>query len=391
MNSPRRIVQAVSLIALVVAVFRLGQDVERWCPFGAVESAYAWVKTGSPICAITYTNLYAFIALIVAILLFKRAFCGYICPLGTIGDWSGSLGRFRMNRPLFRLPRWLDTTLSMGKYVVLALVLWFTWQAGDLVIRGVDPCYALVTSDRNDVTLWAYGVLFAIAAASFFIKIPFCRWVCPLAAVMNPISRFGLARIRRNADSCVDCGKCASACPMSIRVDKCDTVTASRCTLCQECVNACPLPEQPALSVKATGRRGLPRWALPVALAAIVSGLAMASHLWPLMTFHWQRGHQPDRVETLDLRVRGLTCSGSGLRMVWFLERDDLFAIPGFLKLEAIPSKDWAQVRIEYDPAATDREAIIEAVTFPYSNVEDFSETHSPFVIEGELLPPPEK
>jgi hypothetical protein len=78
------------------------------------------------------------------------------------------------------------------------------------------------------------------------------------------------------------------------------------------------------------------------------------------------------------------------MRLVWFLERDDLFAVPGYLHVEAIPSSQWARVRIHYDPAETDPAAIVEAITFPYTNEEDFSETDSPFVIEGHSLPPPE-
>jgi hypothetical protein len=108
------------------------------------------------------------------------------------------------------------------------------------------------------------------------------------------------------------------------------------------------------------------------------------------MTFHWQRGERPDKVETMDLRLRGLSCTGSGMRLTWFLNRDDVFAVPGYLRLRAIPSKDWAQVRIQYDPTQTDRAGIEDAITLPYTNVEDFSQTDSPFIIEGHSLAPAE-
>jgi ferredoxin len=390
MNWPRRVLQAASLTALIAAVFHFGKDAERWCPFGAVESAYAWVKTGSPICAITYTNLYAFIALIVTVLLLKRSFCGYVCPLGTIGDWMGRFGRFRRNGPLLQVPRWLDCILSMGKYVTLSTILWVTWRAGDLVIREFDPCYALVTSSRSDVTLGAVGILVAIVVASRYVDIPFCRWLCPLAAVMNPISRLGLVRVHREQESCVNCGKCADVCPMDIRVDTLETVKASRCMLCQACVNACPVTGKRALLSKVAGRRRISRWAIPATLGVIVAGLALATHVWPMMTFHWQRGEKPEEVATMNLRLQGFSCSGSGLRLAWFLERDDLFFVPGYLCVEAIPSAEWAHVRIHYDPAQTDPAAVIEAITFPYVNAEDLTATDSPFMIKDYVLPPPE-
>ena len=38
----------------------------------------------------------------------------------------------------------------------------------------------------------------AVVLASLLVSLPFCRWLCPLAAVLNPLSRVALTRIRRS-------------------------------------------------------------------------------------------------------------------------------------------------------------------------------------------------
>ena len=59
-------------------------------------------------------------------------------------------------------PRW-DRALALLKYPLLALILVATWRAGELVFRGYDPCYALLSRHGADITVWAYVVAGAIA------------------------------------------------------------------------------------------------------------------------------------------------------------------------------------------------------------------------------------
>ena len=57
--------------------------------------------------------------------------------------------------------------------------------------------------------------------------------------------------IRRDATTCIDCGRCDKACMMNIEVATADVVTSSECISCNECVNVCPVPG--ALKVTAPG------------------------------------------------------------------------------------------------------------------------------------------
>jgi len=72
-------------------------------------------------------------------------------------------------------------------------------------------------------------------------------------------------------DTCIDCAKCAKACPALLPVDKLITVRSPECTACLECVTVCP--EQGALWLSAGGRRPMPAWVLAAAMAVIFLGI----------------------------------------------------------------------------------------------------------------------
>ena len=129
-------------------------------------------------------------------LLVRRAFCGYMCPIGTLSEWLSLAGR-RLGLQAARRAAARRPGVGLVKYVLLGVVLWFTYRAGELVFRGFDPCYALISRHGADITFWAYVILGLLVTASLVIVMPFCRWLCPMAAVMNPLSRFGLADVQR--------------------------------------------------------------------------------------------------------------------------------------------------------------------------------------------------
>ena len=68
-------------------VFVLGANCERWCPFGGVEAIYTYVAEGNMLCSLGVSNFFILGGVLTATLLVRRAFCGYMCPIGTISEW----------------------------------------------------------------------------------------------------------------------------------------------------------------------------------------------------------------------------------------------------------------------------------------------------------------
>ncbi len=386
MTRTRHIVQGCFLVLVLLGVFLLDANCERWCPFGGVEAIYTYAAEGNMLCSLGVSNFFILGGVLSATLLVRRAFCGYMCPIGAISEWI-RIAASRFGLPAVAIAPRVDRVLSLLKYALLVVILVLTYRAGELIFRGFDPCYALISRHGEDITYWAYVVSGAIIAGSFLVMMPFCRWLCPLAAVLNPVSRFGWTRIQRDIQACHDCGRCAQRCLMAIPVDRVDQVTHARCIGCLACVESCPSTKsrERALWWGPRWPRGR-RWPQSVLVAILLCctmGAVTASYLVPVPSFvkHW--GERPAEVATVELQVENLTCRGRANLLAYFLERDDLFAVGGYLRIAAWPGPGSARVQITYDAGKTDEAAIKQAITEPYFEMPGNSFRQSPFQIEG--------
>ena len=80
-------------------------------------------------------------------------------------------------------------------------------------------------------------------------------------------------RIRRNADACIDCAKCAKACPSLLPVDRLASVKSAECIGCLECVAVCPA--KGALDLAVTRRRPVPAAAVAVGVLTLFLGIVV--------------------------------------------------------------------------------------------------------------------
>jgi polyferredoxin len=120
-----------------------------------------------------------------------------------------------------------------------------------------------------------------LIVASLVIRNFWCRYLCPYGALMGLAALASPLRIRRDVTRCIDCGKCARACPAYLPVDKLIQVRSAECTGCLECVAECPADG--ALFLGAPARRRVPAWLVAAGVAAIflgVCGYARANGLW---------------------------------------------------------------------------------------------------------------
>ncbi len=120
-------------------------------------------------------------------------------------------------------------------------------------------------------------VLAALVLASVLVQNFWCRYLCPYGALLGLASLFSPVRIRRSAPACIDCEKCAKACPSALPVDKLITIKSAECTGCLECVAVCPAEGALQLSLPAWTRSPnqgrLPAWAMAIGIAVLFLGI----------------------------------------------------------------------------------------------------------------------
>ena len=150
-NKIMKVFRAVIMSLIVVLTLTLGQlhqmskvflPIDSFCPFGGLESLYSVFTYGMFLQRVAWGSLILLIATIIVSLFFKRSFCGYICPLGSIQEFFGFLGRKIMKKRLVVPKKW-DAVLRYLKYVVLAVTLVLTYLTGQMFIRIYDPWAAL--------------------------------------------------------------------------------------------------------------------------------------------------------------------------------------------------------------------------------------------------------
>jgi hypothetical protein len=174
---------------------------------------------------------------------------------------------------------------------------------------------------------------------------------------------------------------------MAIPVDQRSEVRDSSCLSCLNCVHACPAKKRERLPLHWGLRKPMASsWsqaAIILILTLCATSAVTASYLFPLPSFIKQRGTVGANPQSVDLKITDLTCRGRANLLVYFLERDDLYAIPGYCKLEAWPAPAMGRIRVTFDGETADELLIKQAITEPYYDVLTDAWRSSPFSIEG--------
>ena len=237
--------------------FRIA-SIDSFCPFGGLESIYGYFQDGTFLKRTNFNDLLLLIIVTVLALVFRRTFCGNICPLGTLQELFGKLRGFFIKKRLV-IPVQIDRALRYLKYVVLVVVLGATWKLGVLVIRPYDPWPAyhhLYSEDLLEEFPIGLAVLAVTLIGSFLYDRFFCKYLCPMGAFLGIVGKIGFFRVRRNSETCINCKLCSKACPVNIDVAVADDVKTAECLNCNECVNVCPVENTLTISGKKKGRIG---------------------------------------------------------------------------------------------------------------------------------------
>lgn len=209
------------------------------CPMGGIATLTRFFSQGLFIPKTSISNFIILGAVLLVTIIAGPVFCGWICPLGSVQDWVRSLSK-KLKIKRLTVPRYINTALSLLRFGVLALVIFATAKSLSLMFMRLDPYYALMHFWTGEVFPLSILILALTLILSLFIDRPWCRWFCPLGAVLSVIGKISIFKIKKPSSKCIDCGSCHKACPVGLHPEEKESVTDIRCIRCGLCTPSCP-------------------------------------------------------------------------------------------------------------------------------------------------------
>lgn len=227
-----------------------GHGREYWRSFGFILAwpLFFWnVFTQEPLWAWLIISVIQ-TGIIIPIMIYfwgKGAYCGWICSCGALAETWGDNHRHKM--PHGRI--W--NRLNMAGQLILA------WAIGLLILRilswngvtwaqGIFDRFFYMSPVINYV--WFVDLLLAgIVGVGLYFHFSgrvWCRFFCPLAALMHIYARFSRFRIFSDKKKCISCNMCTSVCHQGIDImsvaNKGLPMNDPQCVRCSACVQSCP-------------------------------------------------------------------------------------------------------------------------------------------------------
>lgn len=216
------------------------------CPLGGVVTIYEYFVSGRFVKKIHESSWILMWIVFAFTLALGPVFCGWVCPFGSFQEWIGKIGKKIFKKKYNRfIPQGVDDWLRYLRYLVLIWVLYMTAITGKIIFSDYDPYFALFNFWSGEVALAGLVILFIVIILTLFVERPFCKYACPYGAVLGIFNLFRIFGIKRNKETCVDCGACDRACPMNIQVATSGTVKNHQCITCMQCTSeqVCPVDD----------------------------------------------------------------------------------------------------------------------------------------------------
>ncbi|MFN0246670.1 MAG: FAD-dependent oxidoreductase [Kofleriaceae bacterium] len=172
----------------------------------------------------------------------KGGYCGWICSCGALAETMGDRYRDKMphgpssNRFNFVGQVLLAIVLAMLFFQFVVWVTGWAWGTATMqaaVVKGWKPVVDFALAGALGT-----GLYFALSGRLW------CRFACPLAALMNIYGRFSRFRIFAKKEKCISCGKCTANCHQGIDVmgfaSRGAPMEDPQCVRCSACVQVCP-------------------------------------------------------------------------------------------------------------------------------------------------------
>ncbi len=263
-------------------------SVEAFLPISALLAAKRLLFTGE-YDLVHPAGLTILLFALASSLLFRKAFCGYLCPAGTLSMLLGRLGKALGLR--CRMPGWLSLVLSLPKYAILLFFVYLLLIQMDLpAIEGFLRTPYNMAADTKMLLFFLHPsptlliILGLLLLGGMLFPAFWCRGFCPYGALLGLFSLFSPLALWRNATRCTGCRRCSRACPSRIPVYEKSRLSNPECLGCTECIGACPEPDCLQLRFGYTAKaRILPFWS---ALAGSLMLLCLM-YFWAVSSGNW--------------------------------------------------------------------------------------------------------
>ena len=171
-------------------------------------------------------TIHYLVAKVAGPVVFGRGWCGYACWTAAFLEllpWKKSPGR--------------KPGLGMLRYIVLAGSCMFVLVGMAASVLNDRVMFAAFIA--GNAAYYAIGIALAAALRD---NRAFCKYVCPVGALMKPAAYMSRLRVTCDHSKCVGCKACLVACPMDVDMldDSRRRRNGTECILCLECANVCP-------------------------------------------------------------------------------------------------------------------------------------------------------
>jgi len=183
----------------------------------------------------------------ISALLLGRAFCGWFCWFGgylELIEWG--IG----DKLKVTIPRRILLYLGAIPFVALGLKIYGA-TLSNWILRGFPAAFTFQLTDvepwsgqQTGISIVITAILFGPVLLYVFGRRAWCRYLCPIGALLKIFSKVSVGKVRLVNDECIGCGMCNRACAMQVDVmgdlNKYGKVFSSNCIACLKCTDACP-------------------------------------------------------------------------------------------------------------------------------------------------------
>ena len=236
---------------------------------GTIHAWFGWLAKIQFLPAVLALNVGVIVLLVALTLIFGRAYCSVICPLGVMQDViSWFAGRRKKNRFSYSPAKnWLRyavlaifvSTLVAGFGAVALLVAPYSafgriaqnlfapiWKLGNNFLAYIAERVDSYAFYSTDIVIGSWAT-FAVAAATLIVVgilawrngRTYCNTICPVGTVLGVLSRFSLFKPVIDTEKCINCKLCARKCKAACIDTKNHEIDYSRCVVCMDCLESC--------------------------------------------------------------------------------------------------------------------------------------------------------